>query len=233
MQAFKWSDADRPHEIVTSQADNCLARLPSKGEKQLFRQAESRLIIALGSNQSGTFGSSIAAIHIAIARLAARGIDVVRMSKLYRTRPIGGGRQGYYVNAVALAVTRQSLAQNLRSIKQVEKAAGRRRNGRDRPRPLDVDIIAAGGRVLGWPRTTPVREREGGRQRPNSATGRRRPRGWLTVPHPLMHERRFVLIPLADIAPDWHHPVFGVPARRLLARLPRRRGDVERVVDSG
>jgi 2-amino-4-hydroxy-6-hydroxymethyldihydropteridine diphosphokinase len=75
------------------------------------------------------------------------------------------------------------------------------------PRPLDIDVLDLGGRRLNWP-----------------ARGRKR-RG-LVLPHPLLHERAFVLIPLLEVAPHWSHAVLGVRAKTLLARLGRngRRG---------
>jgi 2-amino-4-hydroxy-6-hydroxymethyldihydropteridine diphosphokinase len=78
------------------------------------------------------------------------------------------------------------------------------------PRPLDIDILDYGGRRQGWP---PMR----------------RERGRLILPHPLLHRRTFVLVPLMEVAPHWRHPVFGCRPRGLLARLgPNARTGVVR-----
>jgi 2-amino-4-hydroxy-6-hydroxymethyldihydropteridine diphosphokinase len=91
----------------------------------------------------------------------------------------------------------------LRLLKRLERRAGRRTTPPLQPRPLDIDILDLGGRRLNWP-----------------ARGRKR-RG-LVLPHPLLDRRAFVLIPLLELAPHWSHPVLGVPAKTLLARLGRR-----------
>jgi 2-amino-4-hydroxy-6-hydroxymethyldihydropteridine diphosphokinase len=88
----------------------------------------------------------------------------------------------------------------LRLLKRIERQAGRRPTPPLQPRPLDVDILDFGGRRLNWP-------------------SRRRERGRLVLPHPLLHKRAFVLVPLLQVAPRWSHPVLGVRARTLLARL--------------
>jgi 2-amino-4-hydroxy-6-hydroxymethyldihydropteridine diphosphokinase len=183
------------------------------------------MVVALGANLDGCLGTPVATLRDALMRLSAHGIEIVAVSSLYRTEPIGGGRQKPYFNAVALAVSRIPPARALRIMKRIEHDAGRRQRGRDQPRPLDLDIVAAGGRVIGWPRRIIGRSGRGDRHRC-------RGRVWLSVPHPEADRRGFVLVPLAEIAPHWHHPVRGMSAQRLLAALPRRRGDVQCIVDS-
>jgi 2-amino-4-hydroxy-6-hydroxymethyldihydropteridine diphosphokinase len=90
----------------------------------------------------------------------------------------------------------------LRLIKRIERRAGRRLGVRWGPRCLDIDILDNGGRRLGWPR-------------------RRRQQGRLMLPHPEMHLRAFVLVPLLEVDPHWRHPTLAVSGRTLLARLPR------------
>jgi 2-amino-4-hydroxy-6-hydroxymethyldihydropteridine diphosphokinase len=90
----------------------------------------------------------------------------------------------------------------LRLVKRLEYKAGRRFARRWSPRPLDIDVLDYGGRQIGWP----VRGRE---------------RGRLILPHPEMHQRAFVLVPLLEVAPHWRHPVLGVGAERLLHDLNR------------
>jgi 2-amino-4-hydroxy-6-hydroxymethyldihydropteridine diphosphokinase len=101
----------------------------------------------------------------------------------------------------------------LRLLKRLERRAGRRLGRTWGPRPLDIDILDYGGRRLGWP----CRKRRGG----------------LVIPHPEAHRRAFVLAPLAEIEPQWRHPVLGVTARVLLARLGwRARREAVQTLDS-
>jgi 2-amino-4-hydroxy-6-hydroxymethyldihydropteridine diphosphokinase len=90
----------------------------------------------------------------------------------------------------------------LRLLKRIERRAGRTRTRAMAPRALDIDILDHGGRRMGWP-------------------PRRRERGRLIIPHPELHARAFVLVPLLDVAPAWRHPVLGLTAKALLSRLPR------------
>jgi 2-amino-4-hydroxy-6-hydroxymethyldihydropteridine diphosphokinase len=94
----------------------------------------------------------------------------------------------------------------LRLLKRLERRAGRKMRGHWKPRPLDLDILDFGGRVIG--RGT-----------------RNRVEGRLVLPHPELHRRGFVLVPLVAAAPRWRHPVLDAYARRILARAPAlRRG---------
>ena len=102
----------------------------------------------------------------------------------------------------------------LRTLKRIERKAGRRLGRRWGPRQLDIDILDFGGRQIGNPH------------------GRRR-RGQLQLPHPEMHRRAFVLLPLREVAPFWRHPRLGLTVSALLARLaPRDRAGVRRLLDS-
>jgi len=126
---------------------------------------------------------------------------------------MGPGLQAPYLNEVLLLEGWLSPAAVLRLAKALERRAGRRTGRRWGPRCLDVDVLDHGGRRLGWP-------------------PQRRERGRLILPHPEMHTRAFVLVPLMEVAPHWRHPVFGVPARTLLARLgPRARLGIRRTLD--
>jgi 2-amino-4-hydroxy-6-hydroxymethyldihydropteridine diphosphokinase len=135
--------------------------------------------------------------------LEAAGVRILRVSRLYRTPPVGSGRQPSYLNAVIVAKASAGPASLLRLAKRLERQAGRRATPPLQPRPLDIDILDFGGRRLNWP-------------------ARRRVRGRLVLPHPLLHQRAFVLVPLLDVAPRWSHPVLGLGAQSLLARLSRK-----------
>jgi 2-amino-4-hydroxy-6-hydroxymethyldihydropteridine diphosphokinase len=135
-------------------------------------------------------------------------------SSLYLTAPVGLGRQPSYLNAVVLVDAPLAPAALLRTLKRIERSAGRRLGRHWGPRPLDIDILDFGGRQIGSPRLP-------------------RRRGELRLPHPEMHRRAFVLLPLREIAPSWRHPRSGLAISALLARLkPRDRAGVRRLLDS-
>jgi 2-amino-4-hydroxy-6-hydroxymethyldihydropteridine diphosphokinase len=166
------------------------------------------LLLGLGANIAGPWGSPEATLARAIAALAQAGLPELARSHVYRTRPVGGGRQPDFLNAVLATRARVAPFQLLRLLKALERQAGRRPGRRWGPRPLDIDILDYGGRRLGWP-------------------GARRGRARLILPHPELHRRAFVLVPLAEIAPAWRHPVLGASASALLPRLgARARPDV-------
>jgi 2-amino-4-hydroxy-6-hydroxymethyldihydropteridine diphosphokinase len=134
-------------------------------------------------------------------------------SPLFTTAPVGLGRQPVYLNAVVMVEGCIAPADLLRTLKRIERAAGRRLGRHWGPRPLDIDILDFGGRQIGNPH------------------GRRR--GQLQQPHPEMHKRAFVLLPLREVAPAWRHPRLGLTVSTLLARLaPRDRAGVRRLLDS-
>jgi 2-amino-4-hydroxy-6-hydroxymethyldihydropteridine diphosphokinase len=138
----------------------------------------------------------------------------VRASKIYATAPLGAGRQARYLNAVLVLQGGLAPTAVLRLAKQIERQAGRRFGRHWGPRRLDIDVLDHGARRLGWP-------------------PRRRERGRIILPHPEMHRRAFVLVPLLEIAPHWRHPVLGVTARTLLGRLaPGARSGVREALDS-
>ena len=168
------------------------------------------ILLGLGANLAGPWGAPHATLARAVRELSASGLVVNRCSSPHASTPVGIGRQPRYLNAV-LAVT-ASIAPTvlLRIVKKIERRAGRRLGRHWGPRPLDIDILDHGGRIIGNPR------------------GRRQP-GRLLLPHPEMHRRAFALLPLQEIAPSWRHPRLGVGAATLLARLgPRERAQVRR-----
>lgn len=167
--------------------------------------------VGLGANIRGCWGLPGDTLRQAVMELERAGLTLVARSQLYTTRPLGSRRQPPYVNAVAGFTGSIAPAALLRLAKQLERAAGRRTNGRWSSRPLDIDILDFGGRILGRQQ-----------RRPGS---RSRAAGRLVLPHPEMARRGFVLAPLAAVAPGWRHPVLGVGATELLHGLvPRGHG---------
>lgn len=136
-------------------------------------------------------------ITAALAALeTTREIEVVRVSSLYETDAIGGpAEQEKYLNAVAEIGTTLPADRLLSVCQRIENSLGRRRELRWGPRTIDLDILLFDDEI--------------------HATAQ------LTIPHPLMHERRFVLEPLAEIAPGATHPALEQTAQDLLAALPR------------
>lgn len=190
-----------------------------------------RVIIAIGANSSRNFNILNCEVGHLVSILVRKGILSLRIvSSLYATIPEGClGRQNAFVNAVIVAETSLSPAHLLRHLKSAERDAGRRVRGRNASRPLDLDIIDFAGRVVGQPVPAHARQKHLRATR-RSATGVKS-RGWLTLPHPEAHRRRFVLVPLAEVAPDWWHPVLKVGVGRLLKRVPERPHSVVRILD--
>lgn len=139
--------------------------------------------------------------------LETRGLRVVARSSFYRTRPVGLARQPAFLNAVIGLEGGIAPGSLLRLAKALERQAGRRDLGpRGGPRPLDIDVLDFGGRRIG-------------------RAGSQRVAGRLLLPHPELTSRGFVLVPLAEVAPHWRHPLQGLGARQLLIRNPGlRRG---------
>jgi 2-amino-4-hydroxy-6-hydroxymethyldihydropteridine diphosphokinase len=165
------------------------------------------LLLGLGANLAGAWGPPRETLRRARQELSRAGMRMLASSHTYDTLPLGPGRQSPYLNAVLLLEAHLAPAELLRLIKRIERSAGRRLGSRWGPRCLDIDVLDYGSRRLGWPKG-------------------RRQRGSLVLPHPEMHKRAFVLVPLLEIDPHWHHPALAASGRMLLARLPRanRRG---------
>jgi 2-amino-4-hydroxy-6-hydroxymethyldihydropteridine diphosphokinase len=171
------------------------------------------LHLALGANVGGPWGTPLETLRRARCELARAGLHIRAASHIYNTAPLGPGRQSPYSNAVLLLQAHVAPAALLRLIKHIERRAGRRLGAHWGPRCLDIDILDYGGRRLGWPK-------------------RRRLRGRLILPHPEMHTRAFVLVPLLEVDPHWRHPALAVAGRTLLTRLGRKtRRGVRRSLD--
>ncbi|MGH9389917.1 MAG: 2-amino-4-hydroxy-6-hydroxymethyldihydropteridine diphosphokinase [Vicinamibacteria bacterium] len=149
-----------------------------------------RSFLGLGSNE----GDSLSQIESALSELPERGVPLVRTSRLYRTEPVGGPPQDWYVNAVAEVGFEGEPIDLLRVCRVIESLHGRKRPGKNAPRTLDLDILLFGAGVYESPE--------------------------LTIPHPRLRERRFVLVPMVEIAPDVLDPISGLTMRELLSRCP-------------
>jgi 2-amino-4-hydroxy-6-hydroxymethyldihydropteridine diphosphokinase len=169
------------------------------------------ILVSLGANTRGCWGAPPDTLCRSLKELERYGINIVACSALYRTRPhSSAGLMPVFFNMVAILRADLASGSLLRVLKVLERRAGRRSSPRWSRRPLDLDILDDGGRVMNWPA-------------PNRSGGP------IVLPHPLMHLRGFVLVPLAEIAPHWRHPVLGATAADLLRREPGLRRGIVRV----
>lgn len=171
-------------------------------------------LIALGANLPSPAGPPRATLEAALAALADHGVTVTARSRWYRTPAFPAGAGPDFVNGVAALETGMTPAELLTALHAVERDLGRHRRRRWAPRACDLDLLAWGDLVLPdaetvsrWMALAP------------DAQAAQAPDG-LVLPHPRLHERGFVLRPLADVAPDWVHPVLGLSLPDLLAALP-------------
>lgn len=150
------------------------------------------ILIGIGSNLDGPWGNSGETVAKALRELGRDRLTLIKASRLLRSRPYGNVHQPAFVNAVAEIATHLPPEALLARLHAIERAAGRRRAKRWGPRTLDLDLLDYHGRVCG---------------------------GRLTLPHPGIADRLFVLVPIAEIAPRWVHPVRHATARNLMQRL--------------
>ena len=177
------------------------------------------IIISLGANVTSRWGNAATTILEAFRQLEREGISIRRHSALYATTPMGVVNQPVFVNAAVLAFAALPPKALLSVLKKIEAKAGRKRTQRWGPRPLDLDIVDYKSRIINWPR---------------NGTNARENKDRLILPHPQIQFRPFVLQPLRDVAPHWHHPVLGQTAAYYLARLKRAKaGKILEVVHEG
>lgn len=145
------------------------------------------VLIGFGSNVGRRERNITAALT---ALQTTRDIEVLRTSSLYETEPVGGpADQPKFLNAAAVLATSLSPQRLLAVCRRIEDTLGRRRDIPWGPRTIDLDILCFGDEIVSTPE--------------------------LMIPHPLMHERRFVLEPVVEIAPDFVHPVLNLTMRQL------------------
>ena len=155
--------------------------------------------IALGSNLHSRFGSPTANLLEALRRMEDLG-HVTAVSRFHETEPVGFTNQPRFLNAAALLETEVSPLDLLRGLLAIEHSMGRDRASAPPkgPRVIDLDLLLYksddGDLILDDPA--------------------------LTLPHPSMHERRFVLEPLSEIAPNWEHPTLHRTIQQLVKTLP-------------
>ncbi len=153
------------------------------------------VVVALGSNLAGDFGSCEAVLEEALTRFPQAGLKVLKRSRWWRSAAWPDPDGPEYRNGVALVEAKGGPEATLKALISIEESFGRvRSEDRNAPRILDLDLIAHGRDVVDAP--------------------------GLTLPHPRAHERRFVMGPLAEIAPGWTHPTRHTAAAVLAGAAP-------------
>ncbi len=145
--------------------------------------------LSLGSN----VGDRLANLHAAIDALPPAGVRVEKVSSIYETEPVDFLDQPWFLNCVVEAETEMEPHALLQSLRTIESQLGSQKEFAKGPRKLDLDILLYGGETIATPD--------------------------LQIPHPRMLQRRFVLAPLAEIAPDLRHPSWPTTPSTLLAHL--------------
>jgi 2-amino-4-hydroxy-6-hydroxymethyldihydropteridine diphosphokinase len=154
------------------------------------------ILIGIGSNLASLTAEMgpREIVKQALAAFPQFGAEIVARSSWYESEPVPASNQPWYVNGVAIVTTALSPTKLLRKLMALETIFGRIRSISNAARTLDLDLLDHNGRL----RDTPS----------------------LSLPHPRMHQRRFVLEPLCEIAPQWRHPRLGLTATELRDRLP-------------
>ena len=174
-------------DVTVNSAGPDLANMDETMEGLDLDQA---VIVALGCNDKGSWSSCRQALEAVLARFRSEGIDVLARSSWWRSKAWPDPTDPPFLNGVVIVRTEHDPHALMQTLGRIEDAFGRRRSTRNAPRTLDLDLIAYG--------------REQG-----DCDG-------LILPHPRAAERRFVMGPLAEIAPDWVHPTG--PSAALLAK---------------
>lgn len=172
------------------------------------------VILAFGANLPWDEQEPAQTILAAMAELAAKGVQFTAVSRAFQTPCFPEGAGPDFVNAAAAVTFDGPIHDLLRLCHRVEAGFGRTRKARWSARTLDIDILAAAGMILpdrptwdAWHSLTPQAQAT---QAPDQ----------LLLPHPRLAERAFVLIPLADVAAHWTHPILGQTADALKNALP-------------
>lgn len=179
-----------------------VVKLVSASDGNSAARPEETILIALGGNLPSAVGPPEKTLEAALSLFPGEGIALVSKSSWYRSTPVPQSDQPLFVNGVARVACALSPHDLLAALLKIERAFGRERGVANAARTLDLDILAFGARM--------VRDDA------------------LTLPHPRMADRLFVLLPLVEMLPEWRHPTSGRRARDLLSDL-RSLGGRDRV----
>lgn len=160
------------------------------------------IVIGLGANlPSPVYGSPIETLEACVQKLAESGLKITATSRWFKSAPVPISDQPWYINGTISVQTQLEPRAVLKLLLDVESAFGRVRLEANAPRVLDLDLIAYNDEVI-----------------EDSGKIEDKP---FCVPHPRMHERAFVLLPLRDLSPEWKHPKLHIDLKNLIADLPK------------
>lgn len=151
------------------------------------------ILVGLGANLPSRLGSPVITLETALKMLEDGGARIGRRSRWYESAPVPASDQPWYVNGVALVETALGPDALMALLHRVEASLGRVRGLRNAARAVDLDLLAYGD----------LRRAD-----------------TLVLPHPRLQDRAFVLLPLAEILPAWHHPVLSRSVEELVRALP-------------
>ncbi len=153
------------------------------------------ILIGVGANLDGIYGTPEQCLRYSVKLLSESGIDIIKSSSIWKSAPVPISSQPWYRNAVHLVSTNLDPYELLSVLAKIEDDAGRSRAEPNAARTLDLDILSYNNEVID----------------DNN----------LTLPHPEIQNRAFVLYPLQEVAPDWVHPIFGNSVDEMIKNMPK------------